>query len=81
MTVNELLRDVRIPIFEYKIDENGLNYRWSNSIDNFDMPLDIELNGEKTRLFPENNWSEYKTKVNTLEIDRNFYIESKKKAF
>tara|TARA_Y100001970_G_scaffold9749_1_gene11490 strand:+ start:2045 stop:3688 length:1644 start_codon:yes stop_codon:yes gene_type:complete len=77
---NQYLRDVRIPIFEYKIDENGLNYRWSNSIDNFDMPLDIELNGEKTRLFPKNNWSEYKTKVNTLEIDRNFYIKTKKKA-
>ena len=78
---NQYLRDVRIPIFEYQIDENGLNYRWSNSIDNFDMPLDIKLNGEKTRLFPKNNWSEFKTKVNTLEIDRNFYVESKKKAF
>ena len=77
---NQYLRDVRIPIFEYKIDENGLNYRWSNSIDNFDMPLDIELNGEKTRLYPKNNWIEYKTKVNTLEIDRNFYVETKKKA-
>ena len=44
------------------------------------MPLDIELNGEKTRLYPKNNWIEYKTKVNTLEIDRNFYVETKKKA-
>tara|TARA_B100002051_G_C16738335_1_gene642698 strand:- start:841 stop:2481 length:1641 start_codon:yes stop_codon:yes gene_type:complete len=78
---NQYLRDVKIPKFEYKIDENGLNYRWSNTIDNFNMPIDIEINGENTRLFPINDWKVYKTKVNTLDINRNFYIESKKKAF
>jgi hypothetical protein len=44
------------------------------------MPLDIVLNGEKTRLFPKNKWREYKTKVNTIETDKNFYIETKKKV-
>jgi len=78
---NQYLRDVKIPKFEYKIDENGLNYRWSNTIDDFDMPIDIKINGENTRLFPINDWKVYKTKVNTLDINRNFYIESKKKAF
>ena len=77
---NQYLRDVKIPKFEYKIDENGLNYRWSNTIDDFDMPIDIKINGENTRLFPINDWKVYKTKVNTLDINRNFYIESKKKA-
>ena len=76
---NQYLRDVKIPKFEYKIDENGLNYRWSNTIDNFNMPIDIEINGENTRLFPINDWKVYKTKVNTLDINRNFYIESKKR--
>ena len=78
---NQYLRDVRIPVFEYKIDENGFNYRWSNTIDNFDMPIDILLNGEKTRLYPKNKWKEYRTKVNTIDTDRNFYIQTKKKAF
>ena len=45
---NQYLRDVRIPVFEYKIDENGFNYRWSNTIDNFDMPIDVLLNGENS---------------------------------
>ena len=78
---NQYLRDVRIPVFEYKIDENGFNYRWSNTIDNFDMPIDILLNGEKSRLYPKNKWKEYRTKVNTIDTDRNFYIQTKKKAF
>tara|TARA_B100001057_G_scaffold475986_1_gene543390 strand:- start:101 stop:1741 length:1641 start_codon:yes stop_codon:yes gene_type:complete len=78
---NQYLRDVRIPVFEYKIDENGFNYRWSNTIDNFDMPIDVLLNGEKTRLYPKNKWKEYRTKVNTIDTDRNFYIQTKKKAF
>ena len=78
---NQYLRDVRIPVFEYKIDENGFNYRWSNTIDNFDMPIDVLLNGEKTRLYPKNKWKEYRTEVNTIDTDRNFYIQTKKKAF
>ena len=78
---NQYLRDVRIPVFEYRIDENGFNYRWSNTIDNFDMPIDVLLNGEKTRLYPKNKWKEYRTKVNKIDTDRNFYIQTKKKAF
>ena len=78
---NQYLRDVRIPVFEYRIDENGFNYRWSNTIENFDMPIDVLLNGEKTRLYPKNKWKEYRTKVNTIDTDRNFYIQTKKKAF
>jgi len=72
---NQYLRDVRIPKFEFKIDDNGLNYRWTNTIDNFNMPLDIRLNGEKTRLYPGNDWKTYRTKVEDIKVDRNFYIE------
>jgi aminopeptidase N len=72
---NQYLRDVRIPKFEFKIDDNGLNYRWTNTIDNFNMPLDITLNGEKTRLYPGNDWKTYRTKVEDIKVDRNFYIE------
>ena len=72
---DQYLRDVRIPKFEFKVDDNGLNYRWANTIDNFNMPLEITLNGEKTRLYPENNWKTYRTKVEDIKIDRNFYIE------
>ena len=39
------------------------------------MPLEITLNGEKTRLYPENNWKTYRTKAEDIKIDRNFYIE------
>ncbi|MDG2341612.1 MAG: M1 family metallopeptidase [Cytophagales bacterium] len=72
---DQYLRDVRIPKFEFKVDDNGLNYRWANTIDNFNMPLEITLNGEKTRLYPENNWKTYRTKAEDIKIDRNFYIE------
>ena len=72
---NQYLRDVRIPKFEFNLDDKGLNYRWTNTIVNFNMPLDVTLNGEKTRLYPENDWKIYKTKVEDIRIDRNFYIE------
>ena len=72
---DQYLREIRIPKFEYKIDNESFYYRWSNVIDNFNMPLDVEINGESTRLFPRNEWKAFKTKVNTLDINRNFYIE------
>jgi len=72
---DQYLRDIRIPKFEYKIDDKSFYYRWSNVIDNFDMPLDVVINGESTRLYPRYEWKSFKTKVNTLDINRNFYIE------
>ena len=72
---DQYLRDIRIPKFDYQINDDGLRYRWNNTIDNFNMPLDIILNGENTRLYPENEWKLYKTKIKDIKINRNFYIK------
>jgi aminopeptidase N len=74
---NQYLRDVRVPVFEYKITKNELSYRWANCVDAFDMPYKIWLNGQDFRqVFPTTQWKTLKTKkLKTIGTDPNYYVE------
>ena len=73
---DQYLRDVRIPIFEYEINEGELKYRWSNVIKEFDMPLEINLNNKSIKLFPETYWKYLKTIERHVEFNKNYYVDS-----
>jgi len=75
---DQYLRDYRIPVFEYKIEKNMLKYRWSNTIENFDMPLEIIIDKKNQKIFPKNKWQEFKINNNKISIDRDYYVTSKK---
>lgn len=73
---DQYLRDVRIPVLEYSFKANQLMYRWGNVVADFDMPVDVILNGEAMRLTPGTGWKTLQisgTKP-TLEVDQNFYV-------
>ena len=74
---DQYLRDNRIPTLEYKIQKKKFLYRWSNTIDGFNMPIELIVNNENIRIYPENDWKEINTKVKKLTIDRDYYINSK----
>ncbi|TPE46376.1 M1 family metallopeptidase [Pontibacter mangrovi] len=76
---DQYLRDVRIPRFEYKQDGKKLQYRWANTVENFDMPVKVTLNGQEQWLEPTTQWQELKAKKNAkLTVDQNFYVTSQK---
>lgn len=74
---DQYLRDTRIPTFEYKVQGNNLEYRWTNCVPDFDMPLKVTLNGKERWLTPQTDWIVMlKTpKDLKLEVDENFYVE------
>jgi aminopeptidase N len=78
---NQYLRTIQIPVLEYKSNDSKLEYRFTNCIAGFEMPIKINLLA-KYWLYPTTNWKA--TKLNTskstdtLMIDPNFYIESKR---
>ncbi|SDF23500.1 Peptidase family M1 [Dyadobacter soli] len=76
---DQYLRDVRIPVLEYAFTGKGLQYRWINTIEGFDMPVKVKLaSGKEEFLSPTNEWKTLKVKGDkSLAIDRNFYVESK----
>ncbi|MEO6284688.1 MAG: M1 family metallopeptidase [Dyadobacter sp.] len=76
---DQYLRDVRIPVLEYSFGNKGLQYRWANVVDGFDMPVKVKIgSGKEEFLYPTAEWKSLKTKSEkTLSVDRNFYVESK----
>ncbi|WP_159477509.1 M1 family metallopeptidase [Dyadobacter sp. 3J3] len=76
---DQYLRDTKIPVLEYTIKDNSVQYRWSNVVSGFDMPVKIKLGDSKEQfVYPTGEWKTLKTKgEKTLVVDRNFYVESK----
>lgn len=78
---DQYLRDVRIPVFEYKAENNNIRYRWNNVVDGFGMPINVTVNGETKALKPTSTWKVIYTNTNKAKtkviIDNNFYVTSK----
>ncbi|MBT9188409.1 M1 family metallopeptidase [Zobellia russellii] len=76
---DQYLRTTMIPVLEYKIKGNQLEYRYTNTVDGFHMPLNVLINGKATTLTPTNEWQtqQLKGKLSTLTVDRNYYLNHK----
>lgn len=74
---NQYLRTIMIPTLEYKIENEELKYRYSNIVENFDMPIEVTIDGKKLWLFPNAEWKTLPIKSNSIEIDKDFYVYSK----
>ena len=74
---NQYLRDTRIPTFEYSIKNNKLEYRYTNIVDRFDMPIQIMIDNKQEWIFPKALWQIMPIKSNSIFIDPDFYIETK----
>lgn len=78
---DQYLRTTKIPVLEYQITNNGFRYRYNNVVDGFEMPLKINVGKKELELKPTTQWAEMKVnheKISNLEVDRNYYVESKK---
>jgi len=74
---NQYLRDFRIPLLEYSVEENVLKYRWTNVVEDFKMPLKIIIEGKEQWIYPTTEWKTVAIEKGELKIDSNFYVESK----
>jgi aminopeptidase N len=74
---NQYLRDGRRPTFEYSIVNNELKYRWTSVVPNFEMPLQVQIDGEALWLAPTSEWKTMEIKSNELVIDSDYYVNSK----
>ncbi|MGY0392786.1 M1 family metallopeptidase [Bizionia sp. KMM 8389] len=75
---NQYLRQTNIPTFEYQIKNETLKYRWVDTVENFDMPIQISINNKHQWIYPNSEWKTMPISSKTIEIDRDFYINSKK---
>jgi len=75
---DQYLRDVRVPVLEYTIEDEGLRYRWAHTVKGFVMPLEVSLNGEAIKLSPTNSWTTLKSEkpIEQLTVDPDYYVAS-----
>ena len=74
---DQYLRDIRIPVLEYFIKDGELNFRWAETIDGFDMPIEVIIDDNKKWIYPVNSWKKITSKKEYIEIDRDYYVYSK----
>ena len=74
---DQYLRDIRIPVLEYEINNGFLKYRWNNVIENFTMPVKIIINETPLMINPTKNYKKIAFDSNKLIVDKNFYVFSK----
>ncbi|UJH67734.1 M1 family metallopeptidase [Allomuricauda sp. SCSIO 65647] len=77
---NQYLRSTMIPVLEYRIKGKALEYRYSDVVEGFDMPVKVKIHDRQVWLFPKTEWQLYQDAVSPqseIVIDRNFYIKTK----
>jgi aminopeptidase N len=63
---NQYLRFTNIPTLDLKIVKNKLSYRWKATETSFNMPIDILIQGKKTRIQPTTTWTKSELSVKSL---------------
>lgn len=77
---NQYLRTVKIPELQYKVSGKTLEYRYTDIVEDFDMPVRISINKKEQWIQPKAKWQKLKIKetIEDVEVDKNFYIENKR---
>jgi aminopeptidase N len=77
---DQYLRHTEIPVLTYKISKNKVEYRWSNCVEHFNMPVKISVGKDKFEfIYPTTKeWKTIKIKSkNDFKVDDDFYINTK----
>ena len=78
---NQDLRTTMIPVLEYRIENKAVSYRWSNAVEDLNLPVKVTFGKKLQWITPSSEWKTispgkwYDGK--TFEADKNFYITVK----
>lgn len=75
---DQYLRDIRIPTLEYCFIDTKLKYRWTQVVNGFEMPVEIDASKEKKWLYPTKEWQEIELNSPEIDVDIDYYINHKK---
>ena len=77
---NQYLRTVKIPVLEYSIKGNYIEYRWVNTVSGFQLPVKVSIDKKIQWLSPTESWKKLPLKNSdaSFSVDENWYINTKK---
>lgn len=75
---DQYLRHTDIPILQYRLKKEKVEYRWINCVDGFDMPLQVTLKpGKFEMVYPTTEWKSSPCKLGKkgkFEVNPDFYV-------
>jgi len=76
---DQYLRDIRVPVLQWKKEGKNLSYKWDKVVPGFAMPIRVAINGKTVLVAPTESMQTLATpdEIKTVEVDRNYYVESK----
>ncbi|MGN6417918.1 MAG: M1 family metallopeptidase [Pseudobacter sp.] len=78
----QYLRTTKIPQLEFKTRKGEVEFKWTNVVDGFDMPVKVDLGGQWKLLQPTTEWQSLKLADwhtgEVFKIDSNYYVTPKR---
>jgi len=76
---DQYLRGTKIPSLEYSIEGKTLKYHFEDCVEGFTIPIKTLINEKEVWLKPTEKpqTHEHESDIESFEVDRNFYINSK----
>ena len=78
----QYLRTTKIPVLEYKSKKGSIEFKWTNVVDGFNMPVKVDLGGRTQLIHPTTKWESLQLADwhtgEVFKVDSNFYITTKK---
>ena len=81
----QYLETTRIPVLEYRIANGRIDYRWTDVVADFDMPVRVALpvsSGVWLKIRPTTSWSSTAAPglqpADTLQVDPNYFVLARK---
>ena len=79
---DQYLRTIQVPVLEYKVENKTVSYKWSNTVDQFNLPIKVSFGKKEQWIKPTTEWQQSKPgkwyDEKTFLVNRNFYIRVKK---
>ena len=76
---DQYLRHASLPELEFKQENNKIFYKWNADVKDFQMPVDILIDGTEKRLYANSNWQELDGVTSTKGVrinEQEFYVET-----
>jgi hypothetical protein len=78
---DQYLRDARVPVLEYRLEDGILSYRWTDVVHGFHMPLRVTVGPDEYGwIRPTESWQTLALGLASAEafrVDENFYVEAR----
>jgi aminopeptidase N len=76
---DQYLRTTMVPVLEYRLEDYGLSYRWTDVVPGFEIPIRVTLApGTLSWITPTAEWQTVEAQLASpadFTVDRNFYVE------